>query len=163
MMSYNGREEYVPLEVEDHIMETQEMGRVLVDATIENIEDAWEANRGLRAPGDVRRVTVREALVDTGATALSLPTGLIGQLGLKKRSEKRVTTSSGDGTAAVYDPVRLTIQDRECIVEVVEVPDSVPPLVGQVPLEMLDFVVDPQSRRLIGNPAHGGEHVLELY
>lgn len=88
---------------------------------------------------------------------------MIRQLGLEKRSEKRVTTSSGDGIAAVYDPVRLTIQGRECVVEVVEVPDTVPVLIGQVPLEMLDFVVDPQSRRLIGNPAHGGEHVLELY
>jgi len=144
-------------------METQEMGRVLVEATIENLRDAWDAERGMLVATDVRRVTIREALVDTGATSLSLPTGLIGQLGLKKRSEKRVTTSSGDGTAAVYDPVRLTIQDRDCVVEVVEVPDSVPPLIGQVPLEMLDFVVDPQSRRLIGNPAHGGEHVLELY
>jgi hypothetical protein len=36
-------------------------------------------------------------------------------------------------------------------------------LIGQVPLEMLDFVVDPQSQRLIGNPEHGGEQMLELY
>ena len=26
-----------------------------------------------------------------------------------------------------------------------------------------DVVVDPQSRQLIGNPAHGGEHVYEIY
>jgi hypothetical protein len=44
-----------------------------------------------------------------------------------------------------------------------EVPDDVPVLVGQIPLEMLDLVVDPQSRRLIGNPEHQGEHILELY
>jgi predicted aspartyl protease len=144
-------------------METQEIGRVLVEAAVENLKDAWDAERGMLAADDVRRVVVREALGDTGATSLSLPTGLIRQLGLDKRSEKRVTTSSGDGTAAVYDPVRLTIQDRDCVVEVVEVPDSVPPLIGRIPLEMLDFVVDPRSHRLIGNPAHGGEHVLELY
>jgi predicted aspartyl protease len=144
-------------------METQEIGRVLVEAAVENLKDAWDAERGMLAADDVRRVVVREALGDTGATSLSLPTGLIRQLGLDKRSEKRVTTISGDGTAAVHDPVRLTIQDRDCVVEVVEVPDSVPPLIGQIPLEMLDFVVDPRSHRLIGNPAHGGEHVLELY
>jgi hypothetical protein len=44
-----------------------------------------------------------------------------------------------------------------------EVPDGVPVLIGQIPLEFLDFVVDPVRQRLIGNPAHGGEHVLELY
>jgi len=29
--------------------------------------------------------------------------------------------------------------------------------------EDLDFVVDLQSRTLIGNPAHGGEQMYELY
>ena len=44
-----------------------------------------------------------------------------------------------------------------------ELPDDCPVLIGQVPLELLDFVVDPAGQRLIGNPEHGGEHVLELY
>jgi hypothetical protein len=57
----------------------------------------------------------------------------------------------------------LTIQGRECPVEVAEVPDEVPVLIGQIPLEYLDFVVDPKNQRLIGNPAHGGEQMLELY
>ena len=34
---------------------------------------------------------------------------------------------------------------------------------GSKPLEQLDFVVDLQSRSLIGNPAHGGEQMYELY
>ena len=36
-------------------------------------------------------------------------------------------------------------------------------MIGQLPLESLDLVVNPQSRRLTGNPAHGGEHMVELY
>ena len=62
----------------------------------------------------------------------------------------------------MYDAVRLTIRDRECTVDVMEVPDAVPVLVGQIPLEMLDFVIDPPSHTLTGNPAHG-EHVIEMY
>ena len=57
----------------------------------------------------------------------------------------------------------LTIQDRVCTMDVVEVPDDTPVLIGQLPLEQLDFVVDLRSRSLIGNPAHGGEQMLELY
>jgi hypothetical protein len=30
-----------------------------------------------------------------------------------------------------------------------------PVLIGQIPLECFDFVVDPNSQRLIGNPAQG--------
>ena len=45
---------------------------------------------------------------------------------------------------------------RDCITEVCEVPDECPVLIGQTPLELLDFVVDPVGQRLIGNPDHGG-------
>lgn len=36
-------------------------------------------------------------------------------------------------------------------------------LIGQIPLEHLDFVVDLRNRKLTGNPTHGGEHVYELF
>ncbi len=139
------------------------MGRVLTEATIENLEDLWAVKRGLLPADEVRRIIVRDALVDTGATLLSLPTQLIEQLGLERTASKRVITSTGEGEAAVYSAVRLTIQGRSCTMDVMEVPDNVPVLIGQLPLEHLDLVVDLRSRTLIGNPAHGGEHVYELY
>jgi predicted aspartyl protease len=144
-------------------MEKQTMGRVLTEAVIENMEDLWAVRRGLIQEDQVRRATVREALVDTGATLLSLPTGMIRELGLQKTASKRVASSMGLGEASVYDAVRLTIQGRSCTMDVMEVPDDVPVLVGQLPLEHLDLVVDLRQRKLIGNPAHGGEHVYELY
>jgi predicted aspartyl protease len=144
-------------------MESKTMGRVLTEATIESLQDLWDAERGLSSADQVRRVTVPDALVDTGATLLSLPTHLIRQLGLKERYKKQVRSSIGVSEAAVYDPVRLTIQGRTCTMDVMEVPDDIPVLIGQLPLEHLDFVVDLRSRSLIGNPAHGGEHVYELY
>ncbi len=143
-------------------MERDLMGRVLVEAIVENLGDLFEFERGLRPSTEVRSLKIDEALVDTGATTLSLPTSMIAQLGLSKRSDKRVITGGGIATAGLYDAVRLTIQGRDCTVDVVEVPEEAPPLIGQIPLEMLDFVVDPRSRRLIGNPAHGGEHIIEL-
>jgi predicted aspartyl protease len=139
------------------------MGRVLTDATIENIKDVWDAERSLILPDQVRRVSVTDALVDTGATLLSLPTKMIEQLGLKKVGTKRVTASSVQSEAGIYEAVRLTIQGRSCTMDVLEVPDTVPVLIGQIPLEHLDFVVDLRSRKLIGNPAHGGEHVYEMF
>ncbi len=144
-------------------METATMGRVQTEATIENLEDLWAAGRGLMPAEQARKLVISDALVDTGATLLSMPTHLIQQLGLKKTGEKRVTSSSGTAQAGMYEAVRLTIQGRSCTMDVMEVPDSVPVLIGQIPLEHLDFVVDLRSRTLIGNPAHGGEHMYELY
>ncbi len=145
------------------LLEPETMGRVLTEATIENLEDLWAAKRGLVSPEDVRRIVVADALVDTGATLLSLPRRLIGQLGLAKTGTKRITSSTGGGEAGMYEAVRLTIRGRTCTMDVMEVPDDVPVLIGQLPLEHLDLVVDLRSRSLIGNPAHGGEHVYELY
>ena len=47
--------------------------------------------------------------------------------------------------------------------DITELPDGGPVLIGQIPLEAMDFVVDMPSQRLVGNPEHGGEHVIELY
>ena len=145
-------------------MEIATMGRVTTEAMVENLQDLWDVNRSMLAADQIRKVTISDALVDTGATTLSLPSRLIKDLGLRKTSSKQVTTSSGEIVeAALYDAVRLTIQDRNCTIDVLEVPDNLPALIGQIPLELLDFVVDLRGRKLIGNPAHGGEHMFELY
>ena len=60
------------------------------------------------------------------------------------------------------DAVRVLAEAKIENLEVMEVPDSVAALIGQIPLEMQDLVVDLQGRRLIGNPAHNGERILEL-
>jgi hypothetical protein len=78
-------------------------------------------------------------------------------------NQKWVRSSTGTSWVDVYQAVRLTIQGRDLTVDVMEVSDDVPVLIGQIPLEMLDLVIDLPGRRLIGNPAHGGEHILELY
>jgi predicted aspartyl protease len=139
------------------------MGRAITAATIENLEDLWAVRRGALAADQVRRVQVSDALADSGATLLSLPTHLIRQLGLKEVASKRATSTTGTAEAKLYDVVRLTIDGRSCSMDVMEVPDNVPVLIGQLPLEHLDFVLDMRNRRLVGNPAHGGEHMYELY
>ena len=104
-----------------------------------------------------------DALVDTGAMILSLPTGMIEKLGLKAVGQKQTLTAGGPRETTIYQAVRLSVMNRDCTVDVLEVPDSVPVLIGQVPLEILDLVVDPPNRRLMGNPAHGGQQMFEVF
>ena len=144
-------------------MEIATMGKVLVAAKIENLADLLDVRKGTWSSDQVRTVEVTDALVDTGATVLSLPQRLIRQLGLQRHRTRTARTSAGTFSFGIYEPIRLTIQGRDCVIEVAEVPDECPPLIGQVPLELLDFVVDPVGQALIGNPAHGGEHMIEMY
>jgi predicted aspartyl protease len=156
------RPERAPMQGESP-MEPEVMGRVITEAIIENLKDLWAAEQGLLPPDQVRRITMSDALVDTGATLLSLPTRMIQHLGLTRLSTKRVTSSSGLAETGMYDAVRLTIQGRVCTMDVLEDPEDVPVHIGQLPLEHLDLIVDLRNRRLIGNPAHGGEHIYEMY
>jgi len=143
-------------------VEQREMGRVVTELTVESLQDRYDAERGLIPAAKVRRVSIGDAVVDTGATFLSLPARVIQELGLSKAYTKRVMTSKGPADSDVYNAVWLTIQGRSCTLDVMEVPDAVPALVGQLPLEHLDFVVDPINQRLIGNPAHVGEQMYDL-
>jgi clan AA aspartic protease len=144
-------------------MENATMGKVLVTAKIENLFDLENHEQGLLAADQVRSVEVSDALVDTGATLISMPQRLIAQLGLRHLRTRPARTAKGTATVRVFGSVRLTIQGRDCTTDVTELPDDCPVLIGQVPLELLDFVVEPIGQQLIGNPAHGGEQVIELY
>lgn len=144
-------------------MVTGEMGRVLTEATIYNLVDLAEVEQGKRAIEDVRKIVAPEALVDTGATMLSMPRSMIDQLGLTKRTEKRAMTAGGSVTIGLFGTARLEIMGRDMSLDVLELPEGNPVLIGQIPLEQMDWVVDMPGRRLIGNPAHGGEQMFELY
>jgi len=139
------------------------MGRVTTTAKIENIEDLYEVDKGRLTAEAIRSVEVADALVDTGATMLSMPTHLIQELGLRKFRTRQARTPAGVMEFDVYGTVQLTIQGRDCRVEVAAVADDCPVMIGQVPLELLDFVVDPVGQRLIGNPEHGGKQMIEMF
>jgi len=144
-------------------MEIVTMGKVVVPAVIENLEDLYKAESGTITADKIRRIEVQDALVDTGAMMLSVPKRLITQLGLKPFKKRTVRTVAGIVETTLYSGVRLTVQEREFTCDVAEIPDDCPMLIGQIPLEGLDFVVDPIHQRLIGNPEHGGEHMIDIF
>jgi predicted aspartyl protease len=149
--------------VEETTMEITTMGKVLVTARIDNLNDLYEVNKGRLKPEEVRHLEVSDALVDTGAVFLSLPRRYVQQLGLERYQTRKAKTSGGIANFDMYGMVLLTIQGRDCRVEVAELPDECPVLIGQIPLEALDFIVDPINQRLLGNPDHGGEHMMDLF
>jgi predicted aspartyl protease len=144
-------------------MEAATLGKVVVAAKIENLEDLFKAHQGVLSAEQVRSVEVNDALVDTGATGLLMPRRLIETLGLQLLRQRQAETIAGRVPLRVFRAVRLAVQGRDCICDVAEIPDTFPVIIGQVPLELLDWLVDPKGQRLIGNPAHGGEHGIDVF
>jgi predicted aspartyl protease len=137
------------------------MGKVIVKIKLTNLKDTFLKSAGARRTKP-REVEV-EALVDTGATRLYLKPTVIKTLGLERTDTVRSRTSNGDVIRYKYEPVQLELMGRRENFDVVEVPEEVPNLLGQVPLEVLDFVVDSRGQKLVPNPAHGGEQMTEEY
>jgi predicted aspartyl protease len=144
-------------------VETDTMGIVLVTALIENYDDVKAAEKGRIPDSQIRRIEVNDARVDTGATYVSLPVRLIEQLGLKRIKTIQARTVAGPVSFGIFEPVKLTIQGRDCEMRVAEVADNCPVLIGYIPLQILDFAVDAPNQRLIGNPDHGGEFMINMY
>src|SRR5262245_43183055 len=105
-------------------MEAPTMGKVFVTAKIENLEDLYKVDLNRLASEQVRSVEVTDALVDTGATGLLLPKRFISQLGLHPLRIRQARTIAGRTPLPMYRAVRLTVQGRECISDVGEIPDD---------------------------------------
>lgn len=138
------------------------VGRVVVRVRVENYGDVERAERGEMSPADVRHVDV-EALVDSGATYFCMPKSLIEKLGLRFRMSKATRTVTGPVELGVYASARVETQGRDCITEVMELPEGRQCLFGQIPLEMMDWWIDPIQQRLVGNPEHDGQWMAEAF
>ncbi len=137
------------------------MGRVTVTIKLTNLYDLAVQSRRLTKKKP-RHVEV-QALVDTGATRLYLKPSVIQKLGLQRVGAVRSNTTNGEVVRFKFEPVQLELMGRQENFDVIEVPESVPNLLGRVPLEVLDLVVDSKHQKLIGNPAHRGEQMTEEY
>ena len=137
------------------------MGKVIVKIKLTNLFD-WGVRHRKLSKARPRTVEV-EALVDTGATRLYLKPSVIRALGLEAVDSVVSQTTNGPAKRSVYEPVRLDLMGRYGNFDVVDIGENVPNLLGQIPLEYLDFVVDSKNRKLIPNPEHGDKQMSEEY
>lgn len=134
--------------------------RHTAEITLVNRSDDILAERGIIERDAVRRLVVSDGLVDTGATRLSLPQSVIRRLGLAPVGTTRSVTANGTVERTIYSEVRFTVLGRSGTLEVTDLPDGAPVLIGHMVMELLDLAVDMQ-RGLTYNPAHDGKWIEE--
>jgi clan AA aspartic protease len=138
------------------------MGKVMQKITLSNSYDEENVRRGLARPEDVRTLEV-EALVDTGATRLILPAEVVERLGLAVSGHRKVRHANGQVAEIPWvGGVKLTIVGRDMFTDALVEAAGTMPLIGQIPLEELDLLVDPKSRELRVNPASPDAPLLDL-
>lgn len=93
------------------------------------------------------------ALADTESLFLCIPEEVRSQFQLTPTSQKEVTLADGRRNLCPYvGPLRVQFENRECYVGALVLGDEV--LLGAVPMEDMDLVVIPSTRRVAVNPQH---------
>jgi predicted aspartyl protease len=125
------------------------MGRVNVEIEVSSNVDQVLVDLGMLPPDKVRRVRL-PAVVDSGAHYLVLPASAVAELGLPPF--KRTTVKYADQRRVereVVGNVLLELQGRKGLFEAVVEPDRTDALVGAIPLEAMDFLIDCKLNALV--------------
>ena len=92
-----------------------------------------------------------DALADTGAVHLCIPSHVQLQLGLEEISQKEVTLADGGKRLVPYvGPIELRFKNRVGFAGALVMGDQV--LLGAIPMEDMDLIVIPKTRTLDVNP-----------
>jgi clan AA aspartic protease len=134
------------------------MGEVKEKITLVNAADVEMVERGFMKEHEVRQLSV-EAVVDTGSTPpLIINEALRQQLGLRILRAATITVAgNGKSACSVVAPVTIRWKDRETTCRALLLPNEKETLLGVIPLEDMDLLVNPVDRCLAG--AHGDEWV----
>ena len=137
------------------------MGIFMEEITLENSTDRENVNRGYINESQIRNLKV-EAIPDTGAWTLIINEEVRKKLGLVIEDE--VHSTLADGTAAQYPltgPVKVHWKNRNTSLPAVVIAEAKEVLLGALPLEAMDLIVDPVRQTLAG--AHGDKEMHCVY
>jgi clan AA aspartic protease len=134
-----------------------EMGTTYAEITLKNSLDAGKAREGLIEELDVRSVTV-QAVVDTGAMTLVINEELQQKLGLAVLRKKFAYVANGQRVPCdETEPVDIMWKNRYASVRAAVIPGARTVLLGAIPLENMDLMVNPVTQELVG--IHGEDEV----
>ena len=139
------------------------MGKVLNRIRLTNTVDRGRSLLGELAESAIRSESL-DALVDTGATTLAIPKDLAERLGCRVTGTRQAKMADGRlHPVEIVTDLTIEILGREMACDAFVLPVGAPVLIGQIPLEGLDLVVDPRNREVRVNPEHPDAPVYELY
>jgi len=110
----------------------------------------------LKLTNDFRQLSIEvDALVDTGAMFLCVPEPVAAQLGFDTAEARQRIVTLADGSSRkvpVVSPVTIEFENRWYTSEALVLGDE--PLIGCIPMEAMDVIVEPKTQRMVVNPKH---------
>jgi clan AA aspartic protease len=128
------------------------MGHSYADIELISVDDLVLHRHGFLPEDRIKRMRVT-ALVDSGAYMLVVNEHIKQQLDLPVLGETTaLLADESEVRAEIIGPVEIRFENRSTTVRALMLPGSVEPLLGVIPMEDMDVVIDPKRQRLIVNP-----------
>jgi clan AA aspartic protease len=136
------------------------MGVVYAEITLKNASDVSAVNRGYIKEPEIRETTVR-AMVDTGAITLVINEKMRAKLGLSIVDQREATLANNQKEVCkITEGVNVHWKDRVTLCQALVVSGDGGVLLGAIPLEGMDLMVNPVDQELVG--IHGDKPVSLL-
>jgi clan AA aspartic protease len=136
------------------------MGHVNTQITVKNIKDIFKAEEGIIQEPEIRQATI-DVMVDTGASMLVINEQLFQQLGLGVIGEREISLANdATETCKLTEALEINWEDRSITMPALVVKDASDFLLGVLPLEGMDLIVDTVNQKLVG--AHGKQPVYRV-
>ncbi len=130
------------------------MGQIVASIELISSVDLVNAKRHLIGEEEIKRIHVN-MLVDTGSVEMCINEQIRDYLELPTTGKKRWWLANGESVVLdMVGPIEVRFANRRCLMEAVVLPDDSEPLLGAVPMEVMDILIHPARQELIVNPEH---------
>jgi clan AA aspartic protease len=130
------------------------MGLIYADIELINGDDLALARKHIIGEEEIKRMHVN-MLVDTGSVYMCINETVQEQLQLQVVEKRKGQLA--DGSVVEYDvvgPIEVRFKNRRCVVDAMVIPGDNELLLGAIPLEDMDVLINPYRRELVVNPDH---------
>jgi clan AA aspartic protease len=138
------------------------MGLTYAEVLLTNAIDISNARLYIIGEEEIRRI-VSTMLVDSGADMLCINENIQTILGLPFIEKRRCQLAEGFSPPLdIVGPVQLRFKNRITSCNAIVLTGDAEPLLGAIPLEEMDLLIDPLKGELIINPEHPEHAVLRI-
>jgi clan AA aspartic protease len=133
-------------------MKEKHMGFIYADIEIINTLDLGMAQRGFIGNNEIKKMHV-SILVDTGSYMLAINERMQEYLQIPVVDKRKARLANDESTMCnIVGPVDIRFKNRSTTCRAMVLPGNSEPLLGSIPLEDLDVVINPLKQELTVNP-----------
>ena len=138
------------------------MGLIYADIELINGEDIVLVRRGHMGTDEVKRIYIN-ILVDTGSYMLAINENIQQILQLPVTEKKKAQLANGDSIwCDVVAPIEIRFKNRRSTTSALVLPGDSEPLLGAIPMEDMDVLINPLRQELVVNPDHPDYALMKM-